>query len=912
MRHLIEADMLLGREQESARLKGMLDAARRGFGGCLLLRGREGAGKTALLDHAVQAAPDAIVVRISGVESETGIGHAALHQVLLPFLDRLMVLPDPQRSALETVFGLSGGMTPEPFLVGVAALTLLADAAASSGGVLLCIVDDAHLVDQESAQVLAFAARRLRAERIVLLIAMEESPSGAATWAGLPVHEVGGLDPAAARELLLSTSSDCVADHVVERIVAEADGNPLALLEIGSTLTPDQLAGVARLPEPLPASDDARFTRELGRLPAAARVMLLTAAAEPSGDPEVVRRAGAELGFGDDVATLAGVRDVVELDGRIRFRHPLLRSAVYHGASTDERRRVHRVLAAVTSVERDPDRRTLHLAEAAPGPDEALAAELEAAAGRARARSGHGAEVAIRLRAADLTPDVSRRARRLVAAARAAVSAGAFTQARALLVAAAPHLSDPLTRALADEIQAKVELRLGGSAARQPALLLATARTYEDGDRRRRDKLLEAMSKAFVVRHAVERTTPLEVAEEALALPRPTVSDATAGDLLLHGCATLVAVGYTKAVPLLRAALGALADPEVFAAGAPEWFMLGATAAQAVWDDGFRAGWFRRVEEQARADGAHERLRWALMAAQLERASSGRIADAGGSLESAGAGPETWEIITTPEVPAWQGRDEETLSAAARFERMAGDFGMGVLANLGQVALGVLALGRGRYRDAFEATRRLCEQDVLNLEHLALPDLIEAGVRCGERDHAAEALGRLRVKAVAAATPWALGLLARSEALLAEPARAEDLYVQAVEHLERTRMATDLARAHLVYGEWLRRNKRKNDARLRLRLAHDMFIEMGAAAFAERCRMELVAAGDREGGTAVREPGDLTPQERRIARLAAGRATNQEIAAQLFISPSTVDYHLKKVFRKLGVRSRRQLVLREL
>ncbi|AWS44330.1 LuxR C-terminal-related transcriptional regulator [Streptosporangium sp. 'caverna'] len=474
---------------------------------------------------------------------------------------------------------------------------------------------------------------------------------------------------------------------------------------------------------------------------------------------------------------------------------------------------------------------------------------------------------------------------------------GASAMARSLVDAAEPEASDSLLRALVAEIQETAQAQAGGSTAGLPALLLASARSYEHLDvRRRRDKLLTAMETLFLTRHVTRGVSPQELAREALTLEPPAPGAETAADLLLRGCATLIAVGYAEAVPLLRAALEALAHPRVLENGVPEWYALGAVAARIVWDDGALHEWSRRVSSGAGRDGALDRLRAALMTEQAANVPApGRPSGDG----------VAWDSLGMAEILAWQG-DDQALKAAEHLDRMAEEFA-GAAAGLAQSARTVLALGRGRYRDAFEAARRFCEQDVLNLDHHLLPDLIEAGVRCGERERALEALGLLEAKAVVAGTPWALGLLARSQALVGEQAGAEELHLRAVRHLERTRMTADLARAHLVHGEWLRRRKRRNDARLSLRTAYEMFVEMGAEAFAERSRMELIATGERVSGGAAGEPGDLTPQERRIAQLAAGRATNQEIAEELFIRPSTVDYHLKKVFRKLGVTSRRQL-----
>ncbi|SNS45145.1 NB-ARC domain-containing protein [Streptosporangium subroseum] len=474
---------------------------------------------------------------------------------------------------------------------------------------------------------------------------------------------------------------------------------------------------------------------------------------------------------------------------------------------------------------------------------------------------------------------------------------GASVMARSLVDAAEPEVSDPLLRALVAEIQETARAQAGGSTAGLPALLLARARSYEHIDVRRRDKLLAAMEMVFLTRHVTRGVSPRKIAEEALAL-EPSVSGAeAAADLLLRGCATLIAVGYAEAVPILRAALEALAHPRMLENGVPEWYALGTVAARIVWDDAAQHELSRRVSFGAGRDGALDRLRAALITEQTASISAPSRPPGDGT---------AWDSLGMAGILAWQGDDDQTLKAAEHLDRMAEEFA-GAAAGLAQTACTVLALGRGRYRDAFEAACQFCEQDVLNLDHYLLPDLIEAGVRCGERERALEALGLLETKAVVAGTPWALGLLARSQALLEEQAGAEELYLRAVRHLEGTRMTGDLARAHLVHGEWLRRRKRRNDARLSLRTAYEMFVEMGAAAFAERSRMELIATGERVPGWVAEEPGELTPQERRIAQLAAARATNQEIAEELFIRPSTVDYHLKKVFRKLGVTSRRQL-----
>jgi DNA-binding CsgD family transcriptional regulator len=902
--------MLLDRMSERVQIDHVLASAAQGMSGVLVLKGEAGAGKTALLSYAVDSAGDLDVIRLVGIESEARLGFAALHQLLVPYLGRLDSLPAPLGQALATAFGTRGGGPPDQFLVGLASLTLLSGAATARS--LLCVVDDAQWLDQESAGVLAFVARRLHADAVGMLFAVREPSERHVTFDGLPSLRVPGLGPAEARQLLASATADKVSSEVSEQIIAQTSGNPLALIELGRELAPGQLTGEISLPEPLPLgrSLQARFLSQVRRLPDATQVLLLAAAADPTGDPALLWRAGRQLGFGTSAAGPAEVDELVTIGTRLAFRHPLVRSAIYHGATLADRQRVHQALAEATDPGSGGDLRAWHRSEAATEPDEAVSAELEQAAERARSRGGWAATGAYLTRSAALTPDPAERLRRVLAAAQAENTAGAAVRAQALLDSVADQLDDPRQRIAAQRIQGAIHYALM-QPAKTASILLAAARQIAPLDvGQARDALLDALAASRVSgRLAVPGASGTDIALAARSMPPLRHSAGRIGDLLLDADAALLLDSHEAAAPQLRHAVATLQELPMDSADLLTWTGIGCWAAGALGDDDALYELSSRLEKQARAHSAVPALAIALLFTGVSELFAGALSRARALFTERDAIEETrgdscgvGEVL----VLAWQGRVSETRARATAVARAAVEQGLGWKLVYLEYALAVLELGLGHYGEALAAAPHGYEENVI-LSAFALPDLIEAAARSGQPALARDALDRVASRAAASPTPLALGLLARSRALLADGPAAEALYQEAIAHLRQARGVSHLARAHLLYGEWLRRGKRRRDAREHLRAAHDMFEAIGAGAFAERARQELAATGQTARTRAPGHSAGLTPQELQVAVLAAAGSTNPEIAAQLFISPKTVDYHLGKVFRKVGVGSRRQL-----
>ena len=882
--------MLVGRPSERKVLGGLLTRAADGYSGALVLRGETGVGKTALLDEtAAAAAADGMqIARLTGMDAETQLGYAGLHRFLLPFADHLERLPGPQREALQCTFGLVAGPPADRFLVALAVLTLLAEAASEAP--LVCVVDDVHWLDPESVVVLGFVARRLCAERVVLLFAVREPTGQVSALVGLPELVLGGLGETAALELLASLTPGRVSPAVSARIVAETGGNPLALAEVAGDLSSAQLAGAEELPEPLPVggSLEEAFGRRVSRLPPEARLLLAVAAAEPTGSQALLWRAVGELGIDPAVAAAADLGGLAEIGSQVEFRHPLVRSVVYYATPVRRRRLIHRALAAAGDGSDRPDRVAWHLGMAAAGPDEAVAARLEQAAGSARDRGGYAATVTFLSRAAELSAGEDQRARRLLAAAEAALIAGQPVRAGVLLEEATPLLGDPLARAQVRRLQGTIRFALG-QAGEAPAILLEAARALAPFDvRGARQSLLEAFDAALFVGWSANRAVLAEIARTARDIPAAGGSEASAADLLLDGFAVRAVAGYPAAVPLLRRAIAMLRADDLSPAEGLRGLRLGCVAAADLFDDQAQHALVARWVQLARDQGALTALPVALNNQGACDVSAGQFDAARACfaerLEISAATGNRGVIGTTGMAEAyelvWRGRETDARRVAAVVAGEATGAGRGAQSVWVQYCLAVLELGLGNYQAALQCVLGVQEDDA-PFSALALPDLVEAAARCGETGLAEVALGRLAERAAAAGTPLALGLLARSRALLAGDADAEGLYEEAVKHLEQCRSAPELARAHLVYGEWLRRQRRRRDARRQLRTAHEMFTAMGAAAFAERARIELLATGERArrrirtdrirahpaGGPdrPARQPGREQPRHRRAA-----------------------------------------------
>jgi DNA-binding CsgD family transcriptional regulator len=904
---------LRGRRNECAALDRLVEHVRAGQSQALVLRGEAGVGKTALLDYLQGRASGCRIARAAGVESEMELPFAGLHQLCAPMLHRLGRLPGPQGDALGAAFGLRDGVTPDRFLVGLAVLSLLSDVAEEYP--LVCVVDDAQWLDRASAQALAFVTRRLVAESVAVVFAVRE-PGDEQDLTGLPELLVHGLADPDARALLASVITGPLDERVRDRIVAETRGNPLALLELPRGLTPAELAGGFGLPEApaLSGRIEESFGRRLTPLSSATRLLLLVAAAEPVGDPVPVWRAAERLGVGVEAASSAVAAGLLEVGGRVRFRHPLVRSAVYRSAPAEARHRVHQALAEVTDPDLEPDRRAWHRAHATAALDEDVAAELERSAGRAQARGGLAAAAAFLQRAAELTPEPTPRARRALAAAQSKHQAGAPDTALDLLAMAEAGPLDELQRARAELLRAQITFAVNRGR-EAPPLLLAAAKRLEPLDATlARETYLDAFSAALFAGRLARGGGVREVAEAVLAADWGNSSRRSplAFDLLLDGIAVLTTRGYAAAAPTLKRALRAFRNEPMSEEDTLRWLWLACRIARALGDD---ASWDELTDRQvqlARNAGALsllpialiERFGVQLFVGDLDAAAS-LVAEAEAVVEATGSQLAPQGAIA---LAAWRGREAEAsaLIQASRQEVERRGEGLWLIAT--EWASAVLFNGLGRYEDALAAAEQAAEDPhELGLSTWVPTELIEAAVRSGDPERAAGPLRRLQEISRAAGTDWALGVEARSRALLSEGAAAERLYREAIERLGRTRIRVALARAHLLYGEWLRRQRRRTDAREQLRIAHQLYRSMGMEGFAERARRELLATGETVRKRSVKSHGELTAQEMQIARLANDGLSNQEIGARLFISARTVQYHLGKVFTKLAITSRSQL-----
>jgi len=894
-------------------LDRLVEAVRAGESRALVVAGEPGVGKSALLDYVSGQASGCRVARAGGVQSEMELAFAGLHQLCAPMLNRLDRLPGPQRDALRTAFGLSAGPAPDRFFIGLAVLSLLSDVAEQRP--LLCLVDDQQWLDRASAQVLAFVARRLAAESVGLVFAVRVPGE---ELAGLPELLVEGLREGDARRLLDSVLAGPLDAPVRDRIVAETRGNPLALLELLRGLTPAELAGGFGLPGAVPISGrvEESFRRRLDALPAETRRLLQLAAADPAGDPGLVWQAAGWLGIGVEAATPAAGAGLVEFGTRVRFRHPLARSAAYRSASLQERQEVHRALAEVTDPEADPDRRAWHRAQAAAGPDEDVARELERSAGRAQARGGLAAAAAFHERAALLTRDPGCRVQRLLAAARAKSDAGALDAALGLLVAVEAGPSDPLRAAEVEHLRGQIAMmqRRASDAAR---LLLSAARRLEPlNSGLARETHLEALGAAVWTADLGRAGGLREAAEAARAAPSGPEPPRLV-DVMLDGLAVRFTEGYASAAPMLARALEEFLALDVGTdLEADRWLWLAGGRASVIvalelWDAESAHTLATRLARSARDTGALVHLQFALNILARTHLLAGELATAALMIdedrligEVTGNPPVAY---TEMMLAAWRGQERRASELIEATGQGPPAGGLGATANFAAYASAVLYNGLGRHDAARDAAWRAFQRDQLGFGSLVVLELAEAASRTGDIVLGRAALEWMSEHARVTPTGWALGMDALVRALLSEGDTAESLYRESIARLGRTRVCAQLARAHLLYGEWLRRQRRRADAREQLRTAHDMLDTMGIQAFADRARRELAATGETARKRTVETTAELTPQETQIARLARDGLSNPEIGARLFISVRTVQYHLGKVFTKLAIGSRSQL-----
>jgi len=901
---------LRGRSSECALLDQLLDAVRRGEGRALVVRGEPGIGKTALLEHLIESAQDMAVLQATGVESEMELAFAGLHQLFFPLLDRLDRVSGPQLEALEVVFGLRSGAPPDRLLVGLGVLSLLSELAAERP--LLCVIDDAQWLDAGSALTLGIVARRLVAERIGIVFATREP---AHELRSLPALEVRGLLYPEARALLGSAVAFTLDKQVRDQVIAETRGNPLALIELPRGLTALQLADGFGMPdaEMLRARIEESYLRRLQSLSDDAGRLLLVAAADPVGDPLLLSRAAERLSIAPAAADEVGANELLTIGNRVMFRHPLVRSAVYFAAPAPERRAAHRALADATDGDTDPDRRAWHLASATAGPDEEIALELERSAGRAQARGGFSAAAAFRQRALAVTAEPGRRAGRAVVAAESCIHAGLFDAARGLLSTAEAGKLDDRQRAQVKLLRGQTAL-FSSPLSDAPALLMTAARSLEPLDPGlARDTYLDAWGAALFAGRLGARDDLLEVSRAARSAQWPEGPPRPA-DLLLDSLARLVTGGLGEAAASLDRAARTLADTRFPAGESPSWVWLAVLPAYALWDEESTYAICERFLGDLRSAGALGRMQLILNTYSLVATRCGHLADAAAANAESQAvveatGAEMGHSVVETLLAVFRGRGSETTALIQSTKEEATALGYGSVVQATDWAAAILYNSLGRYEDAFAAAQRASSDshEEWFISAWAVVELLEAAIRSGNPEAAEIALRRIVETTAVSTTESAQGISARSRALMSEGADAENLYEEAIERLGRSRLRPELARAHLLYGEWLRREGRRVDARQQLRNGLDFFRLMGMDAFALRAEREVSATGERARKRIDETRADLTPQEFQIAGLVRDGLSNPEIGARLFLSPRTVEWHLHHVFAKLGISSRKQL-----
>ncbi|MEV1069004.1 AAA family ATPase [Streptomyces sp. NPDC050263] len=904
-----------GRGHECEQVEELLDAVRGGESRALVVRGEPGVGKSTLLEYLVEQARGFHVARVAGVQSEMELAFAGLHQLCAPMSDRLLSLPDIQRDALSGALGLGSECAPDGFLVALGTLGLLSEVARDRP--LLCVVDDVQWLDRASIQALAFAARRLVAESVAIVFAVRVphgvSP-GTVEPIGLPELLVEGLPEQDARALLRSVLPGPWDEQVLDRIVAEARGNPLALRELPRESTPVEFAGGFGVPSARPVTDriQAAYLQRIAGLPLETRRFLLAAAADPTGEPALLWRTVEQLRIGFEAAAPAEAAGLMEISDRVRFSHPIVRSVIYWAASPEERRDTHRVLAETTDPTADPDRRAWHAAHGASGPDDVVAAELERSARRARTRGGLAAAAAFLARAAELTPDPARRQVRALAAARATHEAGTPDTALRLLSIAETGPLDDHRRGEVDLLRAQIAFTTDrGSEA--PVLLLKAASQLEPYDAAlARETYLEVISAAMFAGPLAGGGGEYEAARAARSAP--AAHPPRPADLLLDGVAARIVEGHEAGAPTLKMALRAFREPDLPKEEGLRWLWVAGVAAAGLWDHEAWALLAARHLELVREVGQVAALPLALTMRGAVHVFAGELAEATSLVEEVQTVSEAVgtaaPLYSALLLSAWRGREAECTDLTKRAAEGATRRGEGNGPKVGGWARALLYNSLGRYTEAVSAAEEVIQgyrQLELGTATYTLAEYIEAVARGGVPGHSLDALRRLTELTRPSGTDWALGIEARSRALLAETAAAEGHYLEAIDRLGGTTVRGELARAHLLYGEWLRRERRRQAARDQLRIAHELFTTMGMEAFAQRTARELLATGENIRKRTAHTQSELTSQETQIVRLVREGLTNTEIGARLFISPRTVEWHLRKVFGKLGVTSRRQL-----
>jgi DNA-binding CsgD family transcriptional regulator/tetratricopeptide (TPR) repeat protein len=889
-------------------------AVQRGLSQALVVWGEAGVGKTALLNYLSDSVTDHRVLRATGVESEMELPFAVLHQLCAPMLDGLDRLPEPQREALSIVFGRMAGPRPGRLLVGLAVLSLISETAAERP--LLCVVDDCQWLDKETAQTISLVARRLPSAAVGLVLGTREIGD---EFHGLPQLEVRGLSTADSRALLGSAIGFMLDMRILDRIMVETGGNPLALLELPRGLSATQLADGFGLsgPHALPGRIERSFVRQASSLPADTRTFLLVAAAEPTGDPMLVWRAAERVGIEVSAAEAAEMEGLLTVGERVTFRHPLVRSAIYRSASERDRRAAHLALGEVTDREVDPDRRAWHLAIAASGPDDYIATELERSAGRAHARGGFTSEAAFLQRCVALTKDPKRRTGRALAAAQASMRAGAFDTALVLMEAAETGPLTELGRARVDVLRAKTAYALGRNS-ESPTLLLRAAQAMHPLDARlAHETYLDACSAAVLAGHLAVGAGLPEIAQVARAAGAPD-GPTRASDLLLDGLTRLYTEGRDAAVPVIAQAASEFARPDLPLEEVLSRGWLASIAAAVVWDAETCGTIVLNLVKVTRASGALADLEEALNTLCQVAALAGHLDKAASLMDEARAVQDAMGTLHAPygmlALVALRGREEEAFPLIDETITSAGTKGQGIAVQYCMWARAVVLNGLGRYEEALAAAEHASDvTPELYLASWALSERVEAATRSGNIGSATEALERLTQNVRGTDKGWGLGLLARARALTGQGEAVETCFREAIGQLGRTTLRPELARAHLLYGEWLRGRGCRTDAREQLRVAHQMFSDFGMEAFADRARRELLATGEIVRARTVEPTEELTPQEREIALLARDGLSNPEIGSRLFVSARTVEWHLRKVFKKLNISSRKQLrtVLRE-